>query len=137
MSDRSRTATFGTWLRTIARSRIQPIAEWFAAGVRSAALIGAWLSLTLLFTVGGIVFVGTGVTVLGHSHGLVSGIATFVGFVGAYAVAPTLAQVVVVTVAERFEAVFDRERNTAPDCWGSTPFETSRDHRHAPCPCYG
>lgn len=97
--------TPASWRRTAAGSR---------TGAFSAVLAGAWLALTVLFTVVGVSLVGTAAATLGQPQGVLTFLVTLAGALGACAVAPTLAQGVVVASLERVAAAFDRDDDRKP-----------------------
>jgi hypothetical protein len=78
-------------------------------GALSAALVAAWLALTVAFTVVGVSLVATVVTALGHPQGVLTFLATVASALGACAVAPTLAKGVVSEGVERVAVFLDRD----------------------------
>lgn len=112
-------------------ARVRSTARSVASGARPALSIGAWLTLTVLFTVVG---VGTVGWALGGSRAPPAAVGMLVGVLGAAAVAPTLARIVVVSAAERFENVLKTDGERASSSLGS--HETDRDRHITPCPCY-
>lgn len=119
--------TFATWVRTVVG--VVP------SRVGTAVLVGAWLALTILFTLVGSALVLTGVTALGQPLGLVPFLGAFVGIFTAPAISLTLSRVVVAAAVERYEAVV-RDVDPEPDSerFGSRE-TTERDDCQTPLAC--
>jgi hypothetical protein len=112
-------------------SRTRTVAEGVPSGALSAILVGAWLALTVAFTVVGVSLVATVVTALGQPQGVVTFLVTVAGALGACAVAPTLAKGVVGEGVERVVAFLDRDDDAKPDDWRLGPDEMHGQER---CP---
>lgn len=93
-------------LSKLVTGRNRTVTGSFRRGVRLALLAGTWLALTLLFIVGGLHLVVTGTAAMGQSPALI--LALFVGVLGVYSLAPTLAKAVLVIALEQADALFDR-----------------------------
>jgi hypothetical protein len=98
--------TFAAWVRTAT--------GFVPFRVGTAVLIGAWLALTILFTLVGSALVLTVATALGQPLGLVALLGTVIGIFGAPAVSLTLSRVVVAGAVQRYEAVV-RDVGQEPD----------------------
>ena len=81
--------------------RLRAAVESLPSAAFTAVLLGAWLALTVLFTVVGVSLVGTVATALGNPQGVGTFLVTLAGAVGACAVAPILARTVVAEAVER------------------------------------
>lgn len=110
-------------------TRVRPIRESLPSGTLRILSVGAWLALTVLFTFGGVVLVGTVVTALGRGRGVLSAVIAIVGGAGAYGVSPTLARLVISSALERVGGASGREHGAAPTGRRFRASETSEQVR--------